>query len=692
MAGAENFINPYNFIPMGRAKGKADGDEEKRIYTGVIEYSVLTKSPLFIPNTSNNKAFKQSYEFDACKEDKDKDKEHKSYDFYSYQNLEDTREDKRKPQTWEDQYFRPVIPGSEIRGMFRSNFEILTNSCMSALDTDTVLSKRTMERFHAGLLKKNGDTLALYEAKDALWRTKGANSTVDELKWNGTDSSYYTRQCYIQNEFPEGCRVSFREEQRGAKIKSLAREVKLYNGKTPLIKSRRDGYIIKGEKGPDIKPTTGKIVSQKHCCHIFYNPGNRLNLKERIPLYGNKLDFILREYEKLGNNTYKEYQERWEQFKKAEDGAYFPVYYSLISDEKEDLFLSPACITREIYNHTLSDLAGGMRPCTGKDKLCPACSLFGTVMENDAVASRIRFSDLVGEERENYKECYESITTLPPLSSPKLNNMEFYLERPKDAWFWTYDYYIDKNGNIILQQGKLAGRKFYWHNVKNLDALKKEWEYNGEVTCQNITVRPLKERYTFNGKLYFKKLTQKELSLLIYLINTGDEEPIKDKKHGYKLGAAKPLGFGSIACQVDEVKLISYQKRENTIERLDKFQKEFLLLTDLVNGNVEKNFKKMTNFKTATEKGAIRYPVRKEEKDSSDNNGYEWFVNNHGGYNRQKKRNESMASNRVNMLYSEYMEAMETKLKQTGAGSGGQERQRRDTKPYNKNAQTRGKR
>ena len=692
MADSKNFINPYNFIPMGKEKGIADKDGQKRMYTGVIEYSVLTKSPLFIPNTSNDKTFEESYTSRSKETDEETDKEHKSYDFYSYHDLDDARNDRSAALTREKQFFRPVIPGSEIRGMFRSNFEILTNSCMSALDTDTRLSKRTMERFSAGLLKKKGNIFELHKASDALWRTKGENSTEDEEDWKGTDPSFYKRKCYIQQGLWEGCHVSFTEDIRGNKLKPLAKNVRIFENKG----GGKEGYLIKGLDGPDMGTKRNKVVSQKHCCHIFYNPGA---VVDTIPVGGNKLDLVLREYEREKKNVYQEYSAQWELFKKGKGEEYFPVYYSQIKDGgKKILFLSPACITREIYEHTLTDLAGDLKPCEGMDKLCPACSLFGTVMKESAVASRIRFSDLEGEKREDYCQCYEPITTLPPLSSPKLNNMEFYVKRPKDAWFWTYDYYVDADGNIHLQKGELAGRKFYWHNAKSLKSLEQEWEqeYDRTPNQRNVTVRPVKDGYQFKGQLYFKKLTQKELDLLIYLINAGDADELSKKKHGYKLGAAKPLGFGSIVCHVDRVKLLSYQRKECTVERQET---EYVpqIKSGLLNQKTVQDFEKMTNLAPAFKEGSICYPRTSDdgeqdlrnmesEKENGDE-GFAWFVSNHGGYNRKKQLKQDMASSRTNMIYNAYMEPMEPVLKKTGAGesSSSPQNQNRGMNPKRQN-------
>lgn len=59
--------------------------------------------------------------------------------------------------------------------------------------------------------------------------------------------------------------------------------------------------------------------------------------------------------------------------------------------------------------------------------------------------------------------------TLQELSQPKVSSTEFYLLRPEDAEFWTYDYKVvyDKDGELKLEvcgdEVNIAGRKFYWH-------------------------------------------------------------------------------------------------------------------------------------------------------------------------------------------------------------------------------------
>ena len=52
----EEFLNVYNFIPFPEKKEECYVDEDRHV--GVIQYQIITETPLFIPNTSNEKFFR----------------------------------------------------------------------------------------------------------------------------------------------------------------------------------------------------------------------------------------------------------------------------------------------------------------------------------------------------------------------------------------------------------------------------------------------------------------------------------------------------------------------------------------------------------------------------------------------------------------------------------------------------------
>lgn len=668
-----SFVNPYNFIPLG---GKIPAiDKDRRNYTGVIEYSLKTVTPLFIPNTSNEDAFKMKKD---CED-------HKSYDFFSYKDLSGLKESVKNERPC------PVIPGSEMRGMLRNNYEILTNSCMSAVDDEMLLSKRTQEKFKAGLLerRKRTDgkvTYRLIEVKDdCLLRTKGKNSLVDDLHcWepeidkNGKEiqgKKEWGRQCYIQDALPEGKKVSFLYKQADKKAKPLALQIEPY--RRELQRRKSTGYIIKGEKGPVMKDkATGLPRKQnKHCAHVFREPQNVDN--HVIPVCGQKefdenyltsiLDVVLTLYDKNSAGAYQEYREQYQKFKKGEGERFFPVYYSVLNYGKrkneDSLLLAPACITREVYTRKLSDMAGNKKSCEKSGGLCPACALFGTLRDNKeemAVTSRIRVSDLECLEKD-LKKCFEEDpVTLQPLAQPKFNP-EFYMKKPsEDAVFWTYEYYIDSKGTIHKNEEGVNGRKFYWHHadfqMKNCIA---------EPGKMNKTIRPLKEGIRFRGKIYFQNLSEKELNTLCYLVNAGDDDALDQKKHGYKLGAAKPLGFGSVAMHVDQVLL---RQIETTADK-QIILREVPYDPDKENTLIDSApvavsaFRKMTDF-YALKGENISYPRKEAGGDI-----FKWFAKNHIGYRKNWKtgvnKSTNMPESRNTMLFEEYLEPMTPKTKST---------------------------
>lgn len=633
-----NFVNPYNFIPLPE-RDPERSEVRKGEYTGVISFTLRTRTPLVIPNTSNEDAFKV----------KDKNgnpaADHKSYDFFSYDDLSD------EGGTRTGIYSEPVIPGSEIRGMLRSYYEILSNSCMSFVDDEEVLSKRTNEVYKPGLLERQSDgTFVLHKAEDCLYR-EGSMKT-------GFTKLYETKR------FKEGQEVFFtyvkreglNEKGKFVKAKPLAKDVRDAN-----YSGAKKGYVIKGEAGPEITDAAKKYT-EKHNCHIFIDKGvaRPLDTKEI-----QTLDTAINVYKDNEASEYEKYARKWDIFKQGQGGSLFPVYYSQFND-KAKYMLSPASITREIYYTKLRDIIGKHCSCSKKDKLCPACALFGMIGKKFHISSRIRVADMrLGEEygelfANDPGSLFEKEVTLEALSSPKLNNMEFYLKKPDNAWFWTYDYYIDENGKVHKYVPQINGRKFYWHQPDM------KIKSDTDPDKLNTTVRPLKQGAEFTGKVYFDHLTETELNLLIYTIEAGDKGDIRDKKHCYKLGHAKPLGFGSVALSVDSVKLrkISFDDENQTICYTvdDKFEGG----TPAIDPSTEKNFSVITDFELLRGKN-VCYP----KTDGEESEIYEWFVNNHGGYKHYSGKPggepTNMPNARVQMTFREHMYALEPELRPTGA-------------------------
>lgn len=602
----DGFLNPYNFINIPEKKSGKYKHKDLDFHTGVIEYRITTKTPLFIPNTSNDNAFCLLTEPEN--DDRQKREPHPSYDFFSYQELENG-----KDYRGEDNCHRPVIPGSELRGMFRNIYETLTGSCMSVLNGEEYPVRRIGEAFKPGLIKrinKDGIQYKLYSATDHVYRTNIYYKTFEKTSYREGQKLYFNKDDVDQS-----------------KRKPVVWEC----CETESSQYQNYGFLIKG--------MSDQKIGKKRNAHLFVPKESFKSLRVDDL---DRLEAVLKAYQnqtEKTKNSYKEYENALKDFREGRGEDFFPVYFSKISDgSKQLLYLAPACFTKEMSHYSINDLVGkGMATCKTVGSCCPACDLFGMI-GNDSQGSKIRFSDAQPEkdkmDRKDYYYNDGRPITLQTLGEPKLGNTEFYLQRPKGAEFWTYDYYIDENLKLHICEGKLRGRKFYWHqpDVKLPKGV--------ERTKFNKTVRPVNENISFVGKLYFDGITQKQLNQLLWILDGGMEEG-RTERLAYKLGSGKPLGLGSVECSViqkteREIKVngTGFQYIINPTEREEL---EIPRYEDV--GFVQeckKEFELISSF-SATEGLHVTYPVTLEQKDDKPmTEGFQWFVSNHQLYDKKK--------------------------------------------------------
>ena len=605
----KQFLNPYNFISLPKQKAKAYEDTDR--HTGVIEYSITTRSPLFIPNHSASKMLEEE------------SKKSKKLDFFSYNDLQGKG-------LKSDEYYSPVIPGSELRGMLRSIYETLTDSCMGILNEDTYPTLRVSQAFEAGLIMRTNTNQRKYQlvpAEDYIYRKKDENGKYikmyDKVPWKEGTLLYFDRE--IQNDNPNV-----------RKGKPEAKNISVDKGTRKM-----SGYLIKGMKG-------GCGINEKHNCHIFVKKisGDMLDLKDADI---DRLKAVLEAYqnEPGAENAYKEYSKELDAFLKGEGNECFPVYKSVIQANGQTfIYLAPACFTKEVSMNSLKDLAGNFVPCKERQVKCPTCDLFGMTGKNneEAEASKIRFADATPEETSDVKNYYDKEVTLEALGSPRLNNVEFYLKRPKGADFWTYDYYV-KDGKIYPYKATLRGRKYYWHQT---DRVLPEVEAPGIF---NMTIRPVKKNITFNGKVYFDGISYKQLNQLLWILNGGNasEQPATGPI-AYKLGAGKPLGLGSVELKVTGCKerIVRMTEEEIVYEVKEEHPIIPLYENSQFSAEVKEDFFVISSL-NATEGKFVSYPRVTGQEEGAMTEGFKWFVENHVGYDYIKNRIVKMPNSRTQM-------------------------------------------
>ena len=633
----DRFVNPYIFYPGPDKKVSYEEYEDKKEYlTGKITVEIKTKTPLFIPHSGTEKAFKVP----------DAPEEHKSYDFFTYS------EAREGMPLSEKNTAKPVIPGSEIRGMVRSVYEALTDSCFSAVNEDALLYKRTNDYYKPALIRKERDGRYYLMTDEEVRSYKLSFDKAHEL-----------------GKLKDGQKVFFSYEK-------VLVTIKLKGGRTKTIpqfkvaeisKQKKDklkaGFLIKGEPGPS-------GLKNEKSNYIVISPqtvtGSRGNVKT-VPVSLTKealdsLDHVLSSYMdervnkhmKKGHKGYQEYAEAWKAFKAGKEG-YFPVYASKVGGAgRYYYYLSPACITKEAYQNTIGKILGkhgNIKPCSDPSDLCPACSLFGMVAKNGTKASSIRFADAKCAMKTDgdYSSCYMAPVTLQELSQPKVSSTEFYLIRPEDAEFWTYDYKVvyDSNGELKLElcgdEVNIAGRKFYWHSRVGEDD--KVFFPQTEVTERNKTVRPVKSNITFTEDIYFDRISRTQLDQLLMILNMSSEE-----KRGYKLGSGKPLGLGSVTMNVTgcDLRMIELDEESKSIvyssQKYEDYFLEKIPVFDSERESYEQFHFKKNNVDLllriedfhAADGFTVTYPVIQEQlraiqRGEALTEGFKWSVANKGG-------------------------------------------------------------
>lgn len=565
---SERFINPYTFVPIERKEPvrdkKTNGDK-----SGYIECSLEIKSPTFIPNTS--KKFGD---------------EHSEQVFYSYTNLENEdhlTDDLRKPE-------KPVIPGSEIRGMLRNVYEQLTNSCFIHIDEKNLPYKRTNEVKIPAIMVYD-DTLKKWKIYPSNLLSKSGKLDKGNLKF--------------EEDYFKGYRKPIRQ-----------------------INSERDSngnYL-------HITPVFGK----NNMCHIIPYSIQNLNGKSFFELNNDAIkrfqyiigideegkpddnDNIVGSYVNSTTNRnrnhvsiYKKYRER---YLKHEPLFVYVDKDSIINKFKDTtVYLAPACMSKEFFGNTIGEILkqnNKHQPCSDKNELCPACRLFGMIGEKGGSKGKLRISDTYSAENISYL----GTTTLPILATPRISATEFYLEPPdkfKEDKIWNYDYYIDQSGRHSYKP-RLAGRKVYW-NGKFVEGSPDE---NRNMTT---TVTPLNGG-TFKFKIFFDRLTKEELDNLIFCI-----KPCDNALH--KIGHGKPIGMGQIELEINDVSLKSYKITDEKISYSLCGYTEFQANT--FTSDAAENIRAYMSEMPKNERGMVKYP-------SLDGKVFKWFVKNRGSVNSPK--------------------------------------------------------
>ncbi|MEC4818779.1 MAG: RAMP superfamily CRISPR-associated protein [Scytonema sp. PMC 1069.18] len=158
-------------------------------------------------------------------------------------------------------------------------------------------------------------------------------------------------------------------------------------------------------------------------------------------------------------------------------------------------------------------IPNGYRECLDQKNLCPACQVFGAM----GWQGLIRFPDAITTQTKS------STGFMPSLYAP----------RPKREAYY--------------KNGKVAGRKFYYHTIKAVD--------KGQQ--KGIAVQQAGSEFIFSTQLHFMNLTLAELGTLFIVL--GQDKP--NNPIALKVGGGKPIGMGTMEiAEIHEIELLQTQQ------------------------------------------------------------------------------------------------------------------------------------
>ena len=569
-----NYVNPYNFISLNDTGcvryNPYIGNES---YTGYLDVELTTKTETIVPDTNVE------------------DKTKPVFEFFSY-------DDKNTKG-----FRSPVIPGSEIRGMLRSDFEAFTDSCMSTVNEMKSFISRVKNAKNPGILKKdeNGNwqlypakryplhTTRIWEKerfeKDKFEKDKIANPRDREGDKEAIYMVGYDNKLKYKNDYlSTGKEVQFITKQN----KGGPEYVLEITDNAPNCKT---GILFIGELGVNksiTQITRNGVRDPYKINHIHdsifeYSSDKPINVNQKeLSVAVEKLKDIIDVYQDKGIN--KNISKKgpkggtWYEGYNVNKLKEVPVWYSRDDkDPKAKIYLSPAAIGKEAYHRTLNELLNvtgdqskSYMPCIDNSNLCETCNIFGFTSNNNARSSKIRISDALYLGNENpYSEA-----RFLELANPHIDNVAFYslFKTNEDLigmknvnLFWTYDYCYENGKYISIPKMSIRGRKMYWHHTPKIN------KENNNFNNRNFKAIPVKVGTKFAFKVYFENLGKKELQDLIAVINLNYDSELKTNNNEkyydlcHKLGKAKPYGYGSVKLEVKDAKIREVNKENDIV-------------------------------------------------------------------------------------------------------------------------------
>jgi len=434
------------------------------------------------------------------------------------------------------------IPGTSMKGMIRSVFEVATFSKMNAnlVDNNRYSIRDLYNPVYTSKLTKKVNNVVIASSKSGwLIQEDGqikiipceyARVEIDDLvKISRQSLNEKQRSVDKYRKWTLPLSITFNFEEKDHIHDCSSCRTHQYRPVNLKMRYKKAKDLNRGSyKGTIVftgQPSSFRYGDRhkKHMDFIFFDEKHtRLDVPD---ILFKDFDFIHSDDKGIPNDEWK----YWKQ--KFEKGERVPVFYLLNPQGNSLHSIGLAMMYRLPYDNTIHDMiAVSGKDHLNKDKIDMTEALFGYIHDEKGLKGRVQFGHLkaVSVANEQIGVCKTV------LGSPKPTYYPNYLCQAKN--FDNYSTYMDKV--------KLRGRKRY--PVEKKEFVKKDLPAIPNNNDKIATLfKPLPKNTVFNGKIRYHNLLPFELGALLWSLTFGNQ---KNCKH--KIGMAKPLGLGIVKVEI----------------------------------------------------------------------------------------------------------------------------------------------
>jgi CRISPR-associated protein (TIGR03986 family) len=531
---------PYNFVELPNSGSAALAPNDMPVHntlvglTGYFDVTLTTKTPLYVRCGLKRERFERGDANGSSFRDQIKN----TPEFFHTKNE-----------------LEPILPGSSLRGMLRSYFEVITHSKLQRL-SEVNLFFRTVDTSSVGTTyrERMSETPTPNHhkalAKAGFWKQSGDSYGIQPCEYarvevrmlqENLSNSRHGREVWVQLD----AQAQYHNHSQGKQ---------LYYRKVLNITDISDVQPLGWHKGIIIR--TGSSPRQ-HMAFIFLT--DTCGTTKQVKNSGaDENDHLVERFH--SDDQLTQYQKQtFHGDGKLRDND--PIFY--LEGSGTISFFGRAQMFRLPYKNTPKSLLPNAL-CTSKE-IDYAEAVFGYVRDKQhnakaksgnygrALAGRVYITD--GECQQLGQDAFLNVSNMPSgvltpkiLASPKPTSFQHYIvqETPSDSnELAHYDSKKKDDRGRETQENlsTLRGNKFYWHQARVTAQSLSEPNHVGNNDTQHTQMKPVRANISFTFRVYFENLLPEELGALSWTLQPPTEE---GKDYCHKLGMGKPYGMGSV--------------------------------------------------------------------------------------------------------------------------------------------------